>query len=346
MDAWNVIINASTKELYADAVLQFRNVCVKYPDLLKYVESTILDQVKEKVVCAWTDQVMHLGNTTTNRVESAHACLKNWLGNSKGDLITGWESVNQMLLNQHNKIHTTFGRSITVLEHRFKDNTLYSQLVGNVSRAALNYIFYEAKRASNVGSDSSKCGCTIVKTYGLPCACVISKKMKVDSPIGMDEVSGHWKRLSFDDDGKMKSNKSNISILTEWEAIQERFLKADDATKLHIKEQLRKIAFPETTNLKPPSQPVKTKGAPKKVKPTPSDNSTTRSPSYFEHVDKIFPDSPTPKSQKSAFKGARISKPPPTPTSPKIPFIDHIPVFMHKYIERIVNVGGDGNCGF
>ena len=49
-----------------------------------------------------------------------------------------------MILNQHNEIQTKFGHSITVLEHRFKDNMLYSQLVGNISRATLNYIFYEA----------------------------------------------------------------------------------------------------------------------------------------------------------------------------------------------------------
>ena len=85
-------------------------------------------------------------------------------------------------------------------------------------------------------------------------------------------------------------------------------------------------------DLKPPSQPVKTKGAPKNLKPTPGDNSTTRNPSYFEHVDKVFQDSPTPKSQKSASKGARISKPPPTPTPSKIPFIDHMSAFMHKYV--------------
>ncbi|XP_058782385.1 uncharacterized protein LOC131656794 [Vicia villosa] len=135
--------------------------------------------------------------------------------------------------------------------------------------------------------------------------------------------------------------------------------------------------------MKPPSQPVKTKGAPKKVKSTPNNNSTTRSPSYCEHVDKLFPDSPTlksQKSQKSSNKGARLSKQPPTPISlqvpqvstpiltpivtkvpipthispsteevqiaPKIPFISEMPVFMHKYIDQIVNVVGDGNCGF
>lgn len=108
--------------------------------------------------------------------------------------------------------------------------------------------------------------------------------------------------------------------------------------KLGIKEQLRKIVYPETTDLKPPSQQVKTKGALEKIKPTPNDNSTTRPHSYFEHVDKVYPKSPTSKSQKSVVKGVHISKPPLTLPPPKISFIDEMHVFMHKYIERIVNV--------
>ena len=112
--------------------------------------------------------------------------------------------MNQMILNQYNEIQTSFGRSVTVLEHKFKDNLLYSQLVGNISRSTFNFIFYEAKRAFDLGSDTFKCGCTIVKTYGLPCTCVISKKIKVDCPIRMDEVFSHWNKLYFEDDGKMK----------------------------------------------------------------------------------------------------------------------------------------------
>ncbi|XP_050916349.1 protein FAR1-RELATED SEQUENCE 6-like [Lathyrus oleraceus] len=85
MDAWNGIVNSSIKDLYVDYVMHFKKVCEKYHDLLKYVESTILDQVREKIVCALTDQ-----------------------------------------------------------------------LVGNISRVGLNYIFREAKRADNIGSDSAK----------------------------------------------------------------------------------------------------------------------------------------------------------------------------------------------
>ena len=53
-----------------------------------------------------------------------------------------------------------------------------------------------------------------MKTYGLPCACIIAKKVKLGSPIRMDEVYTHWKRLRFDDDGVIKDSKSNISIFT------------------------------------------------------------------------------------------------------------------------------------
>lgn len=43
---------------------------VAYLDFMKYVESPILDQVKEKIVCAWTDHIRHFGNITHNKVES------------------------------------------------------------------------------------------------------------------------------------------------------------------------------------------------------------------------------------------------------------------------------------
>lgn len=107
MDAWNIIVKFSIKELYVDSVIHVRKVCEKYPYLLKYVESIILDQVNEKIVCARTDQVKHLGNTTRNRVESAHATLKNWLGNAKGGLYRDWDFVNQMIQNQHNECRGT-----------------------------------------------------------------------------------------------------------------------------------------------------------------------------------------------------------------------------------------------
>lgn len=121
--------------------------------------------------------------------------------------------------------------------------------------------------------------------------------MKHDSLIQIDEVCSHWKNLMFYDNCVIKDDKSNMSILTEWEVIQERLFKACYNMKLHIKEKIRMIAYLKNIDLKPPSQSVKTKSAYNKVKPTPSDNSKMWSPLYFEHVDNIFSDSPNSKSQ-------------------------------------------------
>lgn len=44
--------------------------------------------------------------------------------------------------------------------------------------------------------------------------------------------------------------------------------------KLNIKENMHNITYLETNNMKPPKKPVKTKGAPLKIKSSPYDNST------------------------------------------------------------------------
>lgn len=51
-------------------------------NFLKYIESTILGQVKEKIVCAWIVQVRHFGSITTNIVKYDHDTLR-----------IGWEIV-------------------------------------------------------------------------------------------------------------------------------------------------------------------------------------------------------------------------------------------------------------
>jgi len=76
-------------------------------------------------VRAWTDNVLHLGCRTTSRVESTHVLVKKYFDNSVGDLGICWEKIHDMLVLQFIAIQTTFGQSVTVLEHRFKDVTLY-----------------------------------------------------------------------------------------------------------------------------------------------------------------------------------------------------------------------------
>jgi len=127
--------------------------------------------------------------------------------------------------------------------------------------------------------------------------------------------------------------------------------------KLHIKEKLRELEFPEDTMLKSPLRKVVTKGAPKRVKSTPKMRSTGRIPSRWETIDSQNPDSQCShaKSNVPKSKGSRLGtcsrSQASTPTSKqnpylKIPYISQILNITRPFVEEIVNGKGDGNCGF
>ncbi|AES59204.1 OTU-like cysteine protease [Medicago truncatula] len=360
MNAWKAMVESPNQQLYANALVEFKDSCSDFPIFVDYAMTT-LDEVKDKIVRAWTDHVLHLGCRTTNRVESAHALLKKYLDNSVGDLGTCWEKIHHMLLLQLTAIQTSFGQNVCVLEHRFKDVTLYSGLGGHVSRNALDNIALEEKRCrETLCMDNDICGCVQRTSYGLPCACEIATKLLQEKPILLDEIYHHWLRLSMGE----QSNEDAFCVEVELKAIVERLKKLPFQMKLEVKEGLRQLAFPETTLMSPPPRKVPTKGAKKKVDIARSKGkitSASRIPSSWEVVDSQNPDSqPSPSPTTSSYKrkkGARLGKtslsplPPPTryPKPKAIPVmrpIDYMPRFMVPFIEKVVDVIGDGHCGF
>jgi len=97
MSAWKDLVESPIEDSYASVLLRFKDVCKPFPKFLAYVETTILNLVKEKFVRAWTNKVLHLGCRTTNVVESAHGKLKKYLWSSMGDLATCWDEIDKML---------------------------------------------------------------------------------------------------------------------------------------------------------------------------------------------------------------------------------------------------------
>jgi len=97
MAEWLDIVDSKTEEAYIENWDRFKVACAKFLKILRYVEKTILDLVKEKFVRFWVNKTMHMGNITTNRAESAHARLKKYLSSSMSELSTNSKSVHDML---------------------------------------------------------------------------------------------------------------------------------------------------------------------------------------------------------------------------------------------------------
>ncbi|XP_068471255.1 uncharacterized protein [Phaseolus vulgaris] len=337
MEVWGSVVDCDIVEAFEDRVNALRVVCSPWPIFVDYVMDTWLRPHKEKFVKAWIDKVMHLGNTTSNRVEAAHWSLKRVLQNSMGDLCFCWDSINKMIILQHNAIKDSFQKSLHVVGHRFKV-TAYKKLLGFVSKYALNLISEELDRVKSVGFDKSRCGCSLTCTHGLPCACQLAS-FGVGS-IPLKSVHVMWTRLSFEDIATEQSS-SELSIDKEFEVIAKRFKELDVAGKVNIKSKLQDIAFQEKTSIYAPDHKVKTKGAVKMSHPTKFMRSTKRIPSYFEHVDFLHSQHDSCASKKSNEESLPEIVP-----AKCIPFLDQFPVGYHPYIVDVVDVRADGHCGY
>ena len=72
MEVWGFVVDCDIVEAFEDRVNALLVVCSPWPIFIDYVMDTWLRSHKENFVKAWTNKVIHLGNTTSNRVEVAH----------------------------------------------------------------------------------------------------------------------------------------------------------------------------------------------------------------------------------------------------------------------------------
>ncbi|KAL5141510.1 Protein FAR1-RELATED SEQUENCE 5 [Glycine soja] len=334
MDCWGSLTDCPSEQQFDECLKKFKVACAPWPIFVDYVKETWIIPHKEKFVSAWTNKVMHLGNTTTNRVESAHSSLKTLLQNSIGDLCSVWDAVNNMITLQHTQIKASFETSTHVVGHVFQ-KTLYRRLLGMVSRYALNQIAAELQCVHYASKNPSSCGCVVRTTLGLPCACELSKY--VGGCIPLDSIHMFWRRLSFSDQGL---SEPEVGIKDVMETIYQKFEELDVCGKFTLRSKLWEIAHPDQNSMCPPPAMVNTKGAPKKTTSR-NPRSTKRDPSYWEYVDAFESQQ---NSNSPVRRTASSSEQPNRRTM--MPMLDQFQPFMHDFIDKIVDVKGDGNCGY
>ncbi|KAH1210227.1 hypothetical protein GmHk_15G044587 [Glycine max] len=334
MNNWGTLVDCPSEHQFHESHQKFQVACSPWPMFIEYVSDTWIIPYKEKFITAWTNKVMHLSNTTTNRVESTHWALKRVLQNSVGDLCSVWDAMNNMITLQHVEIKASFETSMHVVGHVYK-KTLYKRLLGMVSRDALNQIASEVDRLRYLDNNLSSCGCVMRSTHCLPCACELSRYTAGSIPL--ESVHLFWRRLCFSDQGLCETE---VSINEEIEIISKRFDELDVSGKVTLKSKLQEIAYPDHNSMRPPPSKVNTKGTPKKPMKR-SQRSTKCDPSYWEYVDAFH----SVQSSNSPVKRSASCSEPPQPTR-IILMLDQFASFIQGFIRDVVDVKADGNCGY
>ena len=183
--------------------------------------------------------------------------MKRHLGSPQGNFESSWNVINALIMLQHTEIKASFEKSISVVEHQF-NNAMFKELWGMVSRASLNMILMEFKRATQVEIEKGICGCVNRTSYGLPCAHELAKLIKEGRIIPLDSVHSRWRKLDTMNDNV----SSELTITLEIDSILRQFADCDEAAKLALNRKLRELAYPATTSMFPPLEKVKAKGRP------------------------------------------------------------------------------------
>ncbi|KAL5146501.1 hypothetical protein HKD37_06G016326 [Glycine soja] len=286
MDAWGSLVDYPLEEQFDECLKKFEIACSPWPMFVDYVNETWIIPQKENFVTAWTNKVMHVGNTTTNKVESAHWALKRVLQDSLGDLCSVWDAMNNMIMLQHTEIKASFETS--------------THVVGHASWHGFK-IAAEFERVHYASKNPSSCGCVMRTTHSLPCACETSKYVVGSIPLDLTHM--FWRRLSFLDQGL---SEPQVTIKEEMETISKRFEELDvcvNFMKLHTLIKTLYVLLQKNVN---------TKGAHKKPMNR-NQRSTKCDLSYWSMLMLYI--------------------------LCKIPFI-------HDFIDNIVDVKADGNCGY
>ena len=58
-----------------------------------YMLTTWVKPFKTMFIEVWTNKVLHMGNTSTSRVEGVHGVLKKWLMSATGDMVNQWKAI-------------------------------------------------------------------------------------------------------------------------------------------------------------------------------------------------------------------------------------------------------------
>ncbi|XP_056697860.1 uncharacterized protein [Spinacia oleracea] len=212
---WKRIMEAATEAEYESAVVVMEDRYGRWPAVIDYVHKTWLTHHRQKFVLAWTNEVLHFGNIMTCRVESQHSVVKSWLGSLQGSLDTVFRKVHASINYQVTEIK--IGLEISRRRHGvlFK-HYLYQQLIGRVFHHALELILDERTRMLHLSTEVfERCGCAMLTTHGLPCACRIFTVLQGGVGIYIDLVHRFWRTLEIGEGDNIPEIVADSAQVTE-----------------------------------------------------------------------------------------------------------------------------------
>ncbi|CAN0840081.1 hypothetical protein LINGRAHAP2_LOCUS2735, partial [Linum grandiflorum] len=183
-DVWGNVLYAYTEGWF----------WTKWAELAKggHAEALVDYLQKEWIPCRhrWahyhTNKVFHLGNTSTNRVESSHSSLKSWLHGSTHKTDTFFLSYHGLMESQGVEIRKLLEDSRLKVFSVWEPP--YGKLNTEVSLWAIELLEKDRK-------SKKSCHCVLKPTRGLPCTCTVRQIVEAGKLVSKHDLHPFWATL-------------------------------------------------------------------------------------------------------------------------------------------------------
>ena len=171
MQMWCDVISTPSIADFQNRCHELRMEFYEYYNLIRYLDNTWMPLCLSFATC-WTKLWLHLGNTSTSRVEGTHHVLKNYLQVLTGDLKARVDRVTFLLTSQIREIWS----GIETERQRtppWLTVPVLSELLGHITPFALRKIYHQWEISQQ--APLTRCTEVFRATMGLPCAHEIQK---------------------------------------------------------------------------------------------------------------------------------------------------------------------------
>lgn len=132
---------------------------------------------KEKIVKAWTSQILHYGTKTTSPGESAHSALKTWLQTSRNDVYTFFQKLGPFYDGEIDRYNATLAQAQLRAPTELLRKESFRDIIRIISVPGLRHFQtqlrythkLQRKRQNNPSMRIEPCTGRFTRQIGVPC---------------------------------------------------------------------------------------------------------------------------------------------------------------------------------
>ncbi|CAG8540275.1 8787_t:CDS:1 [Cetraspora pellucida] len=343
-EEYNELLLAVQKVAYAEEMNEVEKAFKEISQAImksrdpEYIQN-YLEEWKKDAKCwmhVFTKNYLHMGTQSTQRAEGSHSALKKAIEASSG-LEQVFLHIDRAFRQHQLQTNEALGSNILSADPFICNDKRFELLLGKISRWAIDRIKKEVCEIDeNKNVNNNSCNCSLRLNYKLPCRHIILPTGPV--PLNLVHKRWHLKHDSVSSIPLLLSIDMTISkVLYKLEEKYEHLNNSGSkATFLH---KLETLVTEEIPVPKAPLHNVST--LPKR-----RSQSTKRNSLLSEHQEKATKEKSKKEKKEKNIKKLETKLVEVLQQSQQPLFYDQIPIFIHEDIKNVVNVDGDGNCGY